>query len=73
MQANIHMPRNTQHLIPGRYEVELYRKIVAQYDRRGILNTANLRSANYATRRLNDRALHQRVPASELIYPAEQS
>jgi hypothetical protein len=66
------MKQITELTIAGPYEVELIRKIVAQADRSaGRVNAANMRSLNYATRRLNDRATHAGLASTDLHYPGE--
>ena len=71
-QSQEFMHQTTELTIGGPYEIELLRKIVAQYDRSGgRVNTANIRLLNYATRRLNDRAIHVGFGPVDLYYRNE--
>ena len=67
------MNRNQDHLIRGHYEVAiLLRNIVAHYDTYGsTVSDADLRSLNYAARRLNERAIREGIPAALLHYPKQ--
>ena len=67
------MNRNQTNLTTGRYEVGiLLRGLVRRFDTyAGTLNTADLRSLNYAAKRLNERAIRNGTPRAQLNYPGE--